>query len=90
MARCRESLNLNLSTVRPGFIIGDSKQGIAHPRDFLWRFVASAVSLGVYDDDRKFSWVTVSTVDSVAKVVVRELLSSGHSPESVTLIKDTV
>jgi thioester reductase-like protein len=86
-ARSRKLLNLRLSFVKPGFIIGNAIDGIANPRDYLWRFVASAINLGVYDSSTREAWITVSTDQRVAEVIVNQLLPSTADSKCEVLLE---
>lgn len=72
----KRQLGLELSAVKPGFIIATPDRGVANTSDYLWRFLASAVELGVYDSSTKDAWVAVSTLPIVSAAIVSRVLSS--------------
>ncbi|OCK77491.1 acetyl-CoA synthetase-like protein, partial [Lepidopterella palustris CBS 459.81] len=86
-ARSKKLLNLRLSFVKPGFIIGNAIDGIANPRDYLWRFVASAIDLGVYDSSTREAWITMSTNQQVAEAIVNQVFPSATDSECEVLLE---
>lgn len=45
-----------LRAVKPGYIIGSRSDGIANPKDFIWRLVAGCLEIGAYDGDEARHW----------------------------------
>jgi amino acid adenylation domain-containing protein/thioester reductase-like protein len=66
--------NHHISIIKPGLIIGTADEGIANTDDFLWRYVAGAVSIGAYPQPGLDDWLEVSTVDNVANETISALL----------------
>ncbi|CAD6450786.1 24696652-b1e4-47b4-9288-53a86a903fff [Sclerotinia trifoliorum] len=56
--------------VKPSFIIGTPHQGIANTDDFIWRLVASCIEVGSFNEADADSWLFISDVDNVARVVL--------------------
>ncbi len=56
--------------VKPGYIIGSARNGIANRSDFIWRLVAGCVEIGAYSRDDAARWLHVADVDTVAGDVV--------------------
>jgi thioester reductase-like protein len=85
-SKAKDTLGLHVSTVKPGFIVGD-RDGLANPRDYLWRFVASVVRLGVYDQSTRDRWIAVSTSANIAtKITDRTSVGYAMSPDCLTSI----
>ncbi len=59
-----------LCTVKPGYIIGSLKTGIANQSDFIWRLIAGCLKVKAYNKDEARHWLFVSDVGSVARAVV--------------------
>jgi amino acid adenylation domain-containing protein/thioester reductase-like protein len=78
-AQSSEMLGLTFSVVKPGFIIGDDNHGLANPSDYLWRFVASVITLGAYDESTTHHWIAVSTAPNIANMIVGKLSPSSSA-----------
>lgn len=65
--------NPYISVVKSGLIIGTDDEGIANPRDFLWRYVKAAVGIGAYPQPEEDGWLVVSSADRVAGTVIDAL-----------------
>ncbi|KAK1976954.1 non-ribosomal peptide synthetase [Colletotrichum cereale] len=59
-----------VSIVKPGLIMGSSSDGISNTDDFLWRVTASALDIGLYNNDERHLWLAVAGVDLVARKVL--------------------
>ncbi|KAL9031259.1 MAG: hypothetical protein Q9196_000697 [Gyalolechia fulgens] len=59
-----------LRVVKPGYIIGSRRNGIANPKDFIWRLVAGCLEIGAYNEDEARHWLYIASVDCVASHVV--------------------
>ncbi|ESZ98619.1 nonribosomal peptide synthetase [Sclerotinia borealis F-4128] len=68
-----------VSIVKPGLIIGTKQEGVANTTDFLWRYVAGAVSIGAYPIPDKHDWLTVAHADLVANSTINALM---HTPNN--------
>ena len=76
-----------LRVVKPGYIIGSRSNGIANPKDFIWRLVAGCLEIGAYNGDEASHWLYIASVDCVTShilgaLVARDeeaLLVSGHT-----------
>jgi amino acid adenylation domain-containing protein/thioester reductase-like protein len=89
--RSKKSLGLRLSVVKPGFIIGSTETGVANTSDYLWRFVATAVDLGVYNKDAREAWLSLSTVDIVAGLICWHLSApDSQVPELSSISQDAI
>ncbi|PQE22797.1 non-ribosomal peptide synthetase protein [Rutstroemia sp. NJR-2017a BBW] len=80
----RAALNQHISTVKPGLIIGTAEEGAANTTDFLWRYVAGAVSIGCYPIPAKDDWLRVASVDRVANTIINALLRVYDSTQNHT------
>ncbi|KAI9647542.1 hypothetical protein NHQ30_003927 [Ciborinia camelliae] len=67
----------HVSIVKPGLIIGTAREGVANTTDFLWRYVAGAVTIGAYPIPDKNDWLTVAHADLVANASIDALV---HTP----------
>ncbi|PVV04413.1 hypothetical protein BB560_001095 [Smittium megazygosporum] len=56
------------SIVRPGYVLGDSVNGVTNTDDFIWRLVKGCIELGISPEMNNV--VNLCPVDYVAKVVV--------------------
>nr|DAD54574.1 TPA_asm: NRPS-like oxidoreductase [Fusarium equiseti] len=82
-------LGLGMSIVKPGFIIGGPETGVANPSDYLWRYVASVVELGVYDESTTRARVPVSTLPLVAETIIRQI-STASNRKHVEIIDESL
>lgn len=74
----------HLYTVRPGYIIGSLKGGIANTSDFIWRLVAGCLEIKAYNAEEAAQWLFVADVEHVAQRVVASLFEqrpSGHTEQ---------
>lgn len=56
--------------VKPSYTIGTPQLGIANTSDFIWRLVASCIEIGCFNEADADSWLYISDVGNVAKVVL--------------------
>ena len=70
-----------LRIIRPGYIIGAPRNGIANQTDFIWRLIAGCVEIGAYDEDEESHWLYISDVERVSEVVTNSLGRS-NTPHS--------
>ncbi|KAL8649433.1 MAG: hypothetical protein Q9226_005578 [Calogaya cf. arnoldii] len=73
LAASMSSRGKSIRIVKPGYMIGDAKTGIANQSDFLWRLVKGCVEIGAYDITAMRKWVFVADVQFLAEVVIRGL-----------------
>lgn len=59
-----------LHTVKPGYIMGSSHNGIANQSDFIWRLIAGCIEIGAYNIDERSHWLFIADVDRVGHAVV--------------------
>ncbi|KAJ5175698.1 uncharacterized protein N7482_001575 [Penicillium canariense] len=64
---------LDLSVIKPAFIIDDAERAESNTRDYLWRYIASVAAMGVYDASTIDAHVALSTVTMVAGQIVARL-----------------
>ncbi|KAI9794928.1 MAG: hypothetical protein M1835_006302 [Candelina submexicana] len=69
VASTTEFASQRFSWIKPGFVVGSQKDGVANVDDFLWRLAASAVRLGAYDSHEATGWIYVASVDAIIKRV---------------------
>ena len=67
----------SLRVVKPGYIIGSVRNGIANPNDFIWRLVAGCVEIAAYNRDEAGHWLFVADVDRVASPVIEGVFGGG-------------
>ncbi|KAJ8058399.1 hypothetical protein OCU04_012589 [Sclerotinia nivalis] len=75
----------HVSIVKPGLIIGTTREGVANTTDFLWRYVAGAVNIGAYPIPDKNDWLTVAHADLVANSTINALV---HTPNNTNYTLD--
>ncbi|MCJ1279558.1 hypothetical protein MMC21_007382 [Puttea exsequens] len=68
-AKSAASNQQRVSVVKPGYIIGTTKDGVAPTDDFIWRLAASCIDARAYNAKDAGSWLFVSDVDRVASAV---------------------
>ncbi|KAH7179819.1 uncharacterized protein B0J16DRAFT_323293 [Fusarium flagelliforme] len=59
----------HIQVIKPGYIMGDAKRGMANKGDFIWRYIAASLELGAYDQDTANGWLFLSDVGHVSEVV---------------------
>lgn len=64
-----------LWVVKPGYIIGSRSNGIANPKDFIWRLVAGCLEIGAYNGDEAGHWLYIASVDCVTSHVLGALFT---------------
>ncbi|KAF4415037.1 nonribosomal peptide synthetase [Fusarium acutatum] len=80
-------LGLSISIFKPGFIIGGPEKGVANSSDYLWRYIASVVELGVYDQSTTRARVAVSTLPLVGEIIIRHTVTASNR-KHVEIIHD--
>jgi amino acid adenylation domain-containing protein/thioester reductase-like protein len=71
--------------VKPGFIIGDSEQGLANQSDFIWRMIASSIEIGYYDEDEADTWLFISDICRVSQIILQNVFEEGNGPSTKVL-----
>lgn len=66
----RAKMPPSMRVVKPGYIIGNARDGIANRSDFIWRLVVGCVDIGAYNGDDVAKWLYVADTDCVAEAVV--------------------
>jgi thioester reductase-like protein len=69
-----------MATVEPGLIVGTVQEGIANTDNFIWRYVAGAVSIGAYPIPGRDDWLEIYSVDRVAHAAIDVLLRDSIDP----------
>ncbi|KAF4955749.1 hypothetical protein FGADI_4320 [Fusarium gaditjirri] len=82
-------LGLGISIVKPGFVIGGPEKGVANSSDYLWRYIASVVELGVYDESTTRARVAVSTLPLVGEIIIRQTFTASNE-KHVEIIHDSL
>ncbi|KAF5576935.1 nonribosomal peptide synthetase [Fusarium pseudocircinatum] len=75
----RDSGGSRLWTFKPGFIVGSTENGYAQTGDALWRMVKACVQAGSYSQDDARNWITAAGVDTIASLLVDQMLSPSLS-----------
>ena len=73
-----------LRIIRPGYIIGPRRNGIANQTDFIWRLIAGCVEIGAYNEDEESHWLFISDVERVSEIVTDVFTPSNTPPSSAT------
>ena len=58
------------SVIKPSYIIGSVRDGVANTTDYLWRLVAGAIEIQSHNDDEPNIFVYLSDVDTVARSTI--------------------
>lgn len=58
------------SIVKPSYIIGSVRDGVANTTDYLWRLVAGAIEIETHNGDELNNFVYLSDVDTVARSAI--------------------
>lgn len=58
------------SVVKPSYIIGSVRDGVANTTDYLWRLVAGAIEIKSYSGDELNDFVYLSDVETVARSTI--------------------
>ncbi|KAM0133299.1 hypothetical protein ACHAQE_003710 [Botrytis cinerea] len=69
----------HVSIVKPGLIIGTTREGVANTTDFLWRYVAGAINVGAYPVPDKNDCLTVAHADFVANSAINALVNTPNN-----------
>ena len=83
-----QSSGLNAHVVRPGYIIGDAKTGHVIARDYIWRVVATALTLGAHCEEPDTSFLYLAGVDEVSEHIVRPVRKMCEGTSDVVDIPD--
>ncbi|KAI4190724.1 MAG: hypothetical protein L6R41_000586 [Letrouitia leprolyta] len=78
-----DSHDKSIRIIKPGYIIGDAKDGIANQSDFLWRLIKGCVEIGAYDISAVRKWLFVADVEFLAEVVIQGLERSGKDDSKI-------
>ncbi|GKU18054.1 unnamed protein product [Fusarium langsethiae] len=74
----------NIQIIKPGYIMGDAKRGMANKGDFIWRYIAASLELGAYDQDTANGWLFLSDIGHVSEVVFKAVFEPNETT-SVTV-----
>ncbi|KAI4250909.1 MAG: hypothetical protein LQ352_005185 [Teloschistes flavicans] len=58
-----------IKIIRPGYIIGSPRNGIANLTDFIWRLIAGCIEIQSINQEDLDRWLFISDVEHVADVV---------------------
>ncbi|WYZ45846.1 hypothetical protein EsH8_IX_000071 [Colletotrichum jinshuiense] len=83
----REGYGRLVTVVKPGLIMGSSSDGISNTDDFLWRVTASALEIGLYDNDERDLWIAAAGVDLVARVILASCLDQADDRDHCVVKK---
>ena len=61
--------------VSPGCMVGTPTEGVANADDYIWRRVATSISIGVYNADEVDAWIPLTDAATTARVIIRNALS---------------
>lgn len=73
--------NKDLCIVKPGYIIGSARNGIANQSDFIWRLIAGCLEVGAYNRDEADHWLFIADVNRVADSVVSGAFGHADGPD---------
>ncbi|KAE8371926.1 hypothetical protein BDV26DRAFT_298352 [Aspergillus bertholletiae] len=60
----------HVRVVKPGFIIGDAKRGIASKNDIIWRYIAASIEMGAYDKESANGWLFLADISRVSETIL--------------------
>ena len=60
----------HFSVVKPSYIIGSVRDGVANTTDYLWRLVAGAIEIETHNGDELNNFVYLSDVETVARSTI--------------------
>ncbi|TLD23482.1 nonribosomal peptide synthetase [Venturia nashicola] len=86
----KRGANWHIQMVEPGLIIGTEDEGIANTTDFIWRYVAGAVRIGMYPEPENDDWLEMTGADVVARDIVGALLQCPAVPGSKIRMTDGI
>ncbi|KAL6903105.1 amino acid adenylation [Trichoderma evansii] len=66
-----------VSIVKPGRIIGSTRNGIANVDDMIWRVVAGAAAIHAYPVEPLEHWIHITDVSSVASTILQQSFTNG-------------
>lgn len=56
--------------IKPSYIIGSARDGVANTTDYLWRLVAGAIEINAHNDTSPHDFVYLSDVETVARSTI--------------------
>ncbi|KAL8968592.1 MAG: hypothetical protein Q9183_002392, partial [Haloplaca sp. 2 TL-2023] len=63
------------SIIKPSYIIGSPRNGIANTTDYLWRLVAGCIEIGAHSATHPNDFIYISDVETVARSIVSAAVS---------------
>lgn len=76
------------SVVKPSYIIGSGRDGVANTTDYLWRLVAGAIEINSYNSDEPDNFIYISDVETVARSTISAaMVESSSSTNKAQVIK---
>ena len=82
-----EQDGMRVRVFRPGYVLGATTTGACNPRDFLWRLLASGLSVGAHPaDDRA---LPMAPVDLVAAAIADLTVQPGSAGRAYHLAAET-
>ncbi|KAF5857862.1 hypothetical protein ETB97_005206 [Aspergillus alliaceus] len=70
----------HIRVVKPGFIIGNAKRGIASKDDFIWRYIAASIEIGAYDKDNANGWLFLTDISRVSETILQSVFDLECKP----------
>ncbi|KAJ4004709.1 hypothetical protein NW766_011441 [Fusarium irregulare] len=61
----------HIQIIKPGYVMGDAKRGMANKGDFIWRYIAASLELEAFDQDTANGWLLLSDFGHVSEVVFK-------------------
>ncbi|KAL8950438.1 MAG: hypothetical protein Q9222_003532 [Ikaeria aurantiellina] len=77
------------SIVKPSYIIGSARDGVANTTDYLWRLVAGAIEIGAHNGDERDTFLYLSDIETVARSTIRVAMKkpSGCTTNKADVVK---
>ncbi|KJZ75318.1 hypothetical protein HIM_05244 [Hirsutella minnesotensis 3608] len=85
-ARSERGRNHIIRVVKPSYIIGDARSGMANQSDYLWGYTKSAIELRTYSRDTMNGWLFISDITAVASTIC-QICETDLYPASPTVVK---
>ncbi|KAJ4009325.1 hypothetical protein NW752_009626 [Fusarium irregulare] len=75
----------HIQIIKPGYVMGDAKRGMANKGDFIWRYIAASLELEAFDQDTANGWLLLSDFGHVSEVVFKAAFEPN---EAISLLQD--
>lgn len=77
------STPMRIFNVKPGYIVGSLKAGLADDKDFIWRLVAGCVEIRAFNSDEASRWMFLADTERVADVVISPIFDEARMSDGL-------